>query len=69
LDAELSSVSAEKKSLTLEKAALVKERTELQQKVENLEKESFRYQSKQASSAELNKQIRNLQKGKVCSIC
>lgn len=64
LDAELSSVSAEKKTLTLEKATLIKERTELQRKVENFEKESVRYQSKQASSAELNKQIRNLQKGK-----
>ncbi|CAB4423454.1 unnamed protein product [Rhizophagus irregularis] len=67
LDAELSSVSAEKKTLTLEKATLIKERTELQRKVENFEKESVRYQSKQASSAELNKQIRNLQKEKEVS--
>ncbi|GES84319.1 A-kinase anchor protein 9 [Rhizophagus clarus] len=67
LDTELSSVSAEKKALTLEKAALTKDRAELQQKVENLEKESVRYQSKQASSAELNKQIRNLQKEKEVS--
>ncbi len=62
----MSSVSAEKKALTLEKAALTKDKIELQQKVENLEKESVRYQSKQASIAELNKQIRNLQKGEQC---
>ncbi|CAI2164686.1 12966_t:CDS:10 [Funneliformis geosporum] len=62
LDNEISSVSAEKRALSLEKTAITKDKTELQQKVENLEKESVRYQSKQASAVELNKQIRNLQK-------
>ncbi|CAG8594216.1 3912_t:CDS:10, partial [Funneliformis caledonium] len=62
LDNEISSINAEKRSLTLEKTAVTKDKTELQQKLENLEKESVRYQSKQASSAELNKQLRILQK-------